>query len=197
MVWVGANPTRYGLTVSDDVLRLVGLDEHTADERAEELRTILVALRTRKLDAYSAGVLNNRLVALLQVGPKRVSTEQVARATGQSKRTMYRRMQVANLLAPSDMDDIREALMRGEINASGAIELAQVRRQGHAVKADQTAVQLLRAQRTRGRRLSGVEQARLEGFADGVRWAHRALLQEPAKPDWIATLAHEWRESRR
>lgn len=194
---MGANPTRYGLTVSDDVLRLIGLDEHTDDERAEELRTILVALRTRKLDAYSAGVLNARLMALLQAGSKRIGIERIARATNQSKRTMYRRMQVAKLLAPADMDDIREALMRGEINASGAIELATVRRQGHAVKADQTAVQLLRAQRTRSSRLSGVEQARLEGFADGARWAHRALLQEPAKPDWIAVLAHEWRESRR
>ncbi len=37
-------------------------------ERRRELETILMALKTRKLDDYSAGVLNARLIALLQAG---------------------------------------------------------------------------------------------------------------------------------
>jgi hypothetical protein len=184
--------------VSDDVLRLIGLDEHTDEERAEELRTILVALKTRKLDAYSAGVLNTRILGLLNVGTGgSVKMETIAKATNQNVRTMYRRIQVAKLLAPDTMQDIREALGRGELNAAQAVKLANLRRGGHTVKADRNAVRLLESQAQGRRRLTRVEQARLEGFADGARWAHRALLQDAAKPDWIAALAHDWRESKR
>lgn len=185
--------------MSDDVYRqLVGLDEGSEDEHEEELRTILFALKNRKLDDYTAGVLNSRAMALLgaRVRGRRVTTEEVAKATGQSRRTFYRRMQVARDLAPEEMADVRRELTSRNLTAQQAAEIVKLRRGGFRVAASAQALATA-AGVNRTKRLSAAEQARLEGFVEGARWAHRALLQELPTDDWLAALTHDWRESKR
>jgi hypothetical protein len=164
-------------------------------ERRRELETILMALKTRKLDDYSAGVLNARLIALLQAGRGgKISMNELASSTGQARRTFFRRVQVARELAPPEMRDLREAVAAGEIKGVAALELAELRRSGQVANAK--SLKVLRSMRER-KKMSAEDQAELKGFCDGVRWAHKALLQEDANNDWIASLAHDWRESKR
>lgn len=181
--------------MSDDVSRLIGLDEE--DDRAEELRTILLALKNRKLDDYTAGVLNARVLALLNVrwGGK-VRADDVAKATGQARRTFYRRLQLARELAPEQFEDLREEVGKRRLTAAQALELVKLRQEGHKVAASAQALRHVTASQQR-KRLTATDQAKLEGFVEGAQWAYRALMQELPNDDWVRQLADDWRESKR
>lgn len=176
---------------NDDLL----LEQLGDEERRQELETILLALRTRKLDDYSAGVLNGRLIALLQAGRGgKISMNALAQATNQARRTFYRRVQVARELAPPEMEDLRIEVSSGRLRAGAALEIVGMRKMGHA--APISSLPVIRSMKARGK-MSSEDQALLRGFYEGVRWAHLALLQEKADPDWMASLAHDWKESKR
>ena len=171
------------------------LEDLAEEDRQRELETILMALKTRKLDDYSAGVLNARLIALLLVGRGgKLSMTELAKNTNQARRSFFRRVQVARELAPPEMKDLREAVTSGEIKGVAALELVELRRSGQVANA--RSLKVLRSMRER-KKMSAEDQAELRGFCEGVRWAHKALLQEEANSDWIAALAHDWRESKR
>lgn len=171
------------------------LDQETDDDRRKELETILVSIRTRKLNEYEAGVLNARLIHLLNAGRGgRVPISRVAEVTGQPRRSFDRRVQLAKELADPSMEDIREEVVAGRLSAAGALELVAARRQGHPAPVHSLPV--LRGLRKR-QTLTTRDQDLLRGFIEGARWAHQALLQEPADSDWLASLAHDWKESQR
>jgi len=170
--------------------------EHLSDgERQHELETILLAIRTRKMDDYSAGVLNARLIVLLHAGPGgKISIKKLVKATGQAPRTFNRRVQVARELAPPEMEDLRIALVAKEISSEAALELSGLRRKGYPALIN--SLPIIRSMKVRTK-MSNEQQDLLRGFCEGVQYAHQALLQEPANSDWVASLAHEWKEGKR
>jgi hypothetical protein len=171
------------------------LEQLGDEERRQELETILLALRTRKLDDYSAGVLNARLIALLQAGRGgNISMNALAKSTNQARRTFYRRVQVARELAPPEMEDLRNEVSAGRLRAAAALEIVEMRKKGHP--APISSLPVIRSMKQRSK-MTSEEQALLRGFYAGASWAHQALLQEKANPDWLSSLAHEWRESKR
>lgn len=171
------------------------LEAETDADRREELAAILLSLKTRKLNEYEAGVLNARLVYLLSAGRGgKMPVSRVAEVTRQARRTFDRRVQLAKELADPSMEDIKQEVVAGRLSAAGALELIRARRDGH--NAPVHSLPVLRGLKKR-KTLTTRDQDVLQGFIEGARWAHRALLQESADHDWLAQLAHDWKESRR
>lgn len=172
----------------------------------EDVTALSLNVQRRQLDDLSAGLLNMRLLEVHGItgrGKRSISgltVANIAREAGQTERTFYRRLTFAKLLTREDCDDILMAYRTEQITSGEATTLAVARKkaaesgtnpptpaQGQTLK--DVVAQL------KGKTIGTLEQARMEAFAEGVRWGYEAGMEREANPEWVLQQLTDWRKA--
>lgn len=182
-------------------------------EVAEDEAALGLNVKRRQLDDLSAGLINLKMLEIHGIvgrGKKSISgmtISDVAREAGQTERTFYRRVELARLLSRPDCQDILEAYRAEEINNTDALTLGRARKKAadHPSQGDKAASQttakpgqnlkdVVKALKHHPK-ITPLDQARMEAFAEGVRWGWEAVSDQKADPDWVLEQLTDWRET--
>jgi len=169
----------------------------------EDAMALGMNVQRRQLDELSAGLINIQLLELRGVHRGRraingTTVDDVAREAGQSRRTFYRRIEFAKLLSRPDCQDIREEYLKEELTVTEALNLARAVKKavdaGEPIPPRKSAHSLKEmVKQLRERKLSPLEQARMEAFTEGLKWAYSAVLQKDPDPEWALQQLDSWR----
>lgn len=171
----------------------------------EDATALLLNAQRRQLDDYSGGLLNMQMMKVRGIpGRGRRSesgytTEMLAKELGLSITTFWRRITLAKCLSRDDMVDIKEAYQREELTNTEAVRMVKTREQlfnqGKNMSDAEVQLNALLANVQGPRGLPPTKAARVEGFAEGLRWGYKALKEQAPNPNWVEAAIEDWRAS--